>query len=119
MLSASTEKSVLSFVDEDLSAKHYVKRYITEEDYRQWFDTNYSEYEFWEGIGITQETFDKLTVEVEFEPEPKIIQTGFVLVPDNEETEMLVEEKFEPEPPKLEPIKEKKGFWEWLFGLFN
>ena len=119
MLTASTEKSVLSFVDEDLSAKHYVKRYITEEDYRQWFDTNYSEYEFWEGIGITQETFDKLTVEVEFEPEPKIIQTGFVLVPDNEETEMLVEEKFEPEPPKLEPIKEKKGFWEWLFGLFN
>ena len=119
MLTASTEKSVLSFVDEDLSAKHYVKRYITEEDYRQWFDTNYSEYEFWEGIGITQETFDKLTVEFEFEPEPKIIQTGFVLVPDNEETEMLVEEKFEPEPPKLEPIKEKKGFWEWLFGLFN
>ena len=87
MLTASTEKSVLSFVDEDLSAKHYVKRYITEEDYRQWFDTNYSEYEFWEGIGITQETFDKLTVEIEFEPEPKIIQTGFVLVPDNEETE--------------------------------
>ena len=118
MLTASTEKSVLSFVDEDLSAKHYVKRYITEEGYRQWFDTSYSEYEFWEGIGITQETFDKLTVEVEFEPEPRIIQTGFVLVPDNEEIEMLVEEKFEPEPPKLEPIKEKKGFWEWLFGLF-
>ena len=118
MLTASTEKSVLSFVDEDLSAKHYVKRYITEEGYRQWFDTSYSEYEFWEGIGITQETFDKLTVEVEFEPELKIIQTGFVLVPDNEEIEMLVEEKFEPEPPKLEPIKEKKGFWEWLFGLF-
>ena len=63
-----------------MPAKHYVKRYITEIEYKEWFDVNYSEYKFWEGIGITQERFDELTLEIELEPEPRIIETGFVLV---------------------------------------
>ena len=117
---ALTKKTVLEFVDENMPAKHYVKRYITETEYREWFDVNYSEYKLWEGIGITQERFDQIVIEIESEPEPKMIQTGFVLVPDDQKSFPLVEETYEPEPIELEPVKEeKKGFFDWLFDLFN
>ena len=117
---ALTKKTVLEFVDENMSAKHYVKRYITETEYREWFDLNYSDYKFWEGIGITQERFDQIVLEIQSEPKPKMIQTGFVLVPDDQKSFPLVEETFEPEPVELEPVKEeKKGFFDWLFALFG
>ena len=117
---ALTKKTVLEFVDENMPAKHYVKRYITETEYKEWFDVNYSEYKFWEGIGITQERFDELVLEIESEPEPKMIQTGFVFVPEDKKSLPLVEETYEPEPAELEPVKEeKKGFFDWLFDLFN
>ena len=112
-----TEKSVLSFVDENLSAKHYVKRYITEQEYKEWFDVNYPKYQFWEGIGISQDEFEQIKLEIESEPKPKMVQTGFVLVPDEEMTLPLVEETYDPEPPEL--VKEKKGFWDWLLSLFG
>ena len=117
---ALTKKTVLEFVDENMPAKHYVKRYITETEYREWFDVNYSEYKFWEGIGITEEKFDQIVLEIESEPEPQMIQTGFVFVPENEKSLPLVEETYEPEPVELEPVKEEKnGFFDWLFDLFN
>ena len=117
---ALTKKTVLEFVDENMPVKHYVKRYITETEYREWFDVNYSEYKFWEGIGITQEKFDQIVLEIQSEPKPKMIQTGFVLVPDDQKSLPLVEETFEPEPAELEPVKEEKnGFFDWLFALFG
>jgi len=116
---ALIKKGVLNFVDDDVPAKHYVKRYITETEYREWFDVNYPEYQFWEGIGITQERFDELIMEIESEPKPKMIQTGFVLVPDEQESFPLVKETYEPEPAELEPVKEKKGFFDWLFSLLG
>ena len=120
MLTTINEKTILEFVDENISAKHYVKRYITETEYREWFDVNYPEYQFWEGIGITQERFDQIILEIQSEPKPKMIQTGFVLVPDDQKSLPLVEETYEPEPIELEPVKEeKKGFFDWLFDLFN
>jgi len=120
MLTTINEKTVLEFVDENMPAKHYVKRYITETEYREWFDVNYSDYKFWEGIGITQERFDQIVLEIQSEPKPKMIQTGFVLVPDDQKSLPLVEEMFEPEPVELEPVKEeKKGFFDWLFSLFG
>ena len=119
MLTATSEKTVLSFIDDEMPAKHYVKRYITETEYKEWFDVNYSEYQFWEGIGITQEKFDQIVLEIQSEPKPKMIQTGFVLVPDDQKSFPLVEETYEPEPVEVEPVKEKKGFFDWLFDLFN
>ena len=120
MLTTINEKTVLEFVDENMPAKHYVKRYITETEYREWFDVNYSDYKFWEGIGITQERFDQIVLEIQSEPKPKMIQTGFVLVPDDQKSFPLVEETYEPEPAELEPVKEEKnGFFDWLFALFG
>ena len=37
-----------------------------------------SDYKFWEGIGITQERCDQIVLEIQSEPKPKMIQTGFV-----------------------------------------
>ncbi len=120
MLTATKQKTVLEFVDENMPAKHYVKRYITETEYKEWFDVNYPEYQFWEGIGITQERFDQIVLEIQSEPEPKMIQTGFVFVPDDQKSLPLVEETYEPEPTEVEHvIEEKKGFFDWLFDLFN
>ena len=120
ILTATTEKTVLSFVDENMPAKHYVKRYITEQEYKEWFDVNYPEYQFWEGIGITEERFDQIVLEIQSEPKPRIIETGFLLVPDNQDSFPLVEETYEPEPVELESVKEeKKGFFDWLFSLFG
>ena len=120
MLTAINEKTVLEFVDENMPAKHYVKRYITETEYREWFDVNYPEYQFWEGIGITQERFDQMVLEIQSEPKPKMIQTGFVLVPDDQKSFPLVKETYEPEPAEIEPVKEeKRGFFDWLFSLFG
>ena len=119
MFTAIDQKTVLEFVDENMPAKHYVKRYITEQEYKEWFDVNYSEYKFWEGIGITEEKFDQIVLEIQSEPKPKMVQTGFVLVPDDQESFPLVEETYEPEPQEIEPVKEKKGFFDWLFSLFG
>ena len=91
-----------------MPAKHYVKRYITETEYKEWFDVNYSDYKFWEGIGITQERFDQIVLEIESEPEPKMVQTGFVFVPEDEKSFPLVEETYEPEPPELSLLKKRK-----------
>ena len=44
-----------------------------------------------------------------------MVQTGFVLVPDEQKSFPLVEETYEPEP-QVEPVKEKKGF---LTGYFH
>ena len=119
MLTATSEKTILSFIDDEMPAKHYVKRYITETEYKEWFDVNYSEYQFWEGIGITQERFEQIVLEIQSEPKPKMVQTGFVLVPDEQKSFPLVEETYEPEPVEVEPVKEKKGFFDWLFSLFG
>jgi hypothetical protein len=116
---ALIKKDVLTFVDENIPTKHYVKRYITETEYREWFDVNYPEYQFWEGIGITEEKFDQIVLEIQSEPKPKMIQTGFVFVPEDEKSFPLVEETYEPEPVEVEPVKEKKGFFDWLFSLFG
>ena len=47
-----------------------------------------------------------------------MVQTGFVLVPDNEVSFPLVKETYEPEPPEPEP-QERKGIFDWLFSLFG
>jgi len=47
------EKPILNFVDQTKDPSNYIKRYMTEADYREWFDTNFPEYTIWEGIGMS------------------------------------------------------------------
>jgi len=44
----------------DEEAEHYVKRYITEPEYKAWFDRNFSDYTIYEGIGITESQYQEI-----------------------------------------------------------
>lgn len=52
------------FVDITKDPKSYVKRYVTEEHYKKWFEENYPDYAFHEALGITKSQFDSLSSEV-------------------------------------------------------
>jgi len=44
----------------DEEPEHYVERYITEPDYKAWFDRNFPDYTIYEGVGITQSQYQKI-----------------------------------------------------------
>ena len=44
----------------DEEPKHYVKRYITEPEYKAWFERNFPDYTIYEGIGITESQYQKI-----------------------------------------------------------
>jgi len=44
----------------DEKPEHYVERYITEPEYKAWFDRNFSDYTIYEGIGITELQYQKI-----------------------------------------------------------
>ena len=44
----------------DEEAEHYVMRYITEPEYKAWFDRNFSDYTIYEGIGITELQYQEI-----------------------------------------------------------
>jgi len=96
-------KERLSFVDETKDPSDYVKRYLNEETYKDWFHENFPDYTIYEGIGITQEEYrtivNELTVPVS-EPEPQ------------SQPEPVIEETIvaEPEPePEPTPTQESSG----------
>jgi hypothetical protein len=87
-------KERLSFVDETKDPSDYVKRYLNEETYKDWFHENFPDYTIYEGIGITQEEYrtivNELTVPVS-EPEPQsqpepVIEETIVAEPEPEPT---------------------------------
>jgi hypothetical protein len=44
----------------DEKPEHYVERYITEPDYKAWFDRNFPDYTIYEGIGITELQYQEI-----------------------------------------------------------
>ena len=57
----------------DEEAEHYVKRYITEPEYKAWFDRNFSDYTIYEGIGITESQYQKIVNDLT-KPQPVAVQ---------------------------------------------
>jgi len=62
------EKEVLGFVNPEKGARHYVRRYLNEPKYKDWFHRNYPGYTIYRGIGISEEEF-KIIVRDLAEPE--------------------------------------------------
>ncbi len=79
----SKEKKTLDFVDPNKDPKSYIKRYLTEEDYKDWFNRNYPNDTIYGAVGLNQSDYaeiknklanenDDITIEkTEPEPEPK------------------------------------------------
>ena len=61
-VSGQVKETVCSAFDRlcDEEPEHYVKRYITEPDYKAWFDRNFPDYTIYEGIGITESKYQKI-----------------------------------------------------------
>ncbi len=78
----SKESKTLDFVDPNKDPKSYIKRYLTEEDYKDWFGRNYPNHTIYEAVGLNESDYieikNKLANEgdtsqekLEPEPEPK------------------------------------------------
>jgi len=61
-VSGQVKETVCSAFDRlcDEEPEHYVERYITEPDYKAWFDRNFPDYTIYEGVGITQSQYQKI-----------------------------------------------------------
>ena len=57
----------------DEEPKHYVKRYITEPEYKAWFERNFPDYTFHGGIGITESQYQEIVNELT-KPQPAAVQ---------------------------------------------
>jgi len=58
-------KQRLSFVDPTKGPKHYIKRYLNEPKYKEWFDRKYPNYKIYKAIGISEIEYLKIRNELE------------------------------------------------------
>ena len=73
---AAQEKEIICSVYDrlcDEEPEHYVERYITEPEYKAWFDRNFPDYTIYEGIGITESQYQKIVNELT-KPQPAAVQ---------------------------------------------
>ena len=71
----------LPFVDPLKEPSHYIKRYLSEPEYKEWFDTNYPSYTIYEGIGISKYEFDEIVKQLT-SPEPSLNNYQGSVIPE-------------------------------------
>jgi len=54
--SSSNNQNIFSFVDPEKDPQHYIDRYNNEQNYRDWFDSNYSGYTIYDAVGMSDPT---------------------------------------------------------------
>ena len=114
------EKSILSFVDTSKEPNHYVKRYVTETEYKEWFDMNYPDYTIWEAVGITQHEYDAIAHKIESEPKLILISEPHYYMEAEKEPQIFeLESTYESEPSPRKSVQEKNDFWSWFFSMFS
>ena len=74
-VSGQVKETVCSAFDRlcDEEPEHYVERYITEPEYKAWFDRNFPDYTIYEGIGITESQYQKIVNDLT-KPQPVAVQ---------------------------------------------
>ena len=65
----SEVKKIPRFVDPNKDPNDYLKRYINESKYKDWFNWNYPNYTIYEAVGLTASDYIKIKREVSPEPE--------------------------------------------------
>ena len=65
-------KNILRFVDPNKDPRDYLKRYIKESKYKNWFHRNYPDYTIYEAVGLTASDYVKIKREISPEPEQVI-----------------------------------------------
>jgi len=92
----SKERKALDFVDPNKDPRSYIKRYLTEEDYKDWFNRNYPNHTIYEAVGLDESDYDEIKRD---------------LFSEQEQTPSI--EKSQPEP---EPEDDDKISGQWTTG---
>ena len=95
----SRDKKIEDFVDPNKDPRSYIKRYILEEKYRDWFDRNYPDNTIYNAVGLhewdyneikkklsTDQTADDIS-KTEPEPEPEFAEIPLGSSSDTSDTE--------------------------------
>jgi len=85
----------LGFVDPEKDPSHYVKRYLTEPKYKEWFDRNFPTYTIYDAIGITFAEYQEIESQL-VDPEPEM------------EMDPEPEMEIDPEPEQTKKEKSKR-----------
>jgi hypothetical protein len=84
-------KKNLSFVDPDKNPDEYIKRYLKESKYKDWFNRNYPNFTIYEAVGLTAS--DYLKIKRQLFPESKYIEN---VTPPAKQTKSSNELSFKP-----------------------
>ena len=84
------KKKIPDFVDPNKDPRSYIRRYITEQTYKDWFNRNYPDYTIYEAVGLEESDFQEM--KKRFSPEKE---------------ETSVQEQPEPEPESDDKISGK------------
>ena len=64
------EEGILSFVDPARGPEHYVRRFLSEPGYKEWFNRNYPGHTIYRAVGISEEEFERIAAVMTPRPEP-------------------------------------------------
>ena len=56
----SKDKKTEDFVDPNKDPRSYIKRYILEEKYREWFDRNYPDNTIYNAVGLNEWDYNEI-----------------------------------------------------------
>ena len=56
----SKGKKIEDFVDPDKDPRSYLKRYLLEEKYKDWFDRNYPDQTIYEAVGLNEWDYNEM-----------------------------------------------------------
>ena len=120
----SRDKKTEDFVDPNKDPRSYIKRYILEEKYREWFDRNYPDNTIYNAVGLNEWDYneikkkfssDQTPDDTKTEPEPEFADipvTSSSDTPDIPSTEPVVSDE------QKDIIKKRTDMLFWLrFGF--
>ena len=55
-----SEKETLDFVDPNKDPRRYIRRYLLEQNYKDWFDRNYPNYTIYDAVGLDESDYDEI-----------------------------------------------------------
>jgi len=95
------KKKILDFVDPNKDPQSYLRRYITEQTYKDWFDRNYPDYTIYESVGVEESDFQEM--KKRFSPEQE--ETSVQEQPEPEpESDDRVSGKWTPDPKEPQDV---------------
>jgi len=95
------KKKILDFVDPNKDPQSYLRRYITEQTYKDWFDRNYPDYTIYEAVGLEESDFQEM--KKRFSPEQE--ETSVKEQPEPEpESDGKISGKWTPDPNEPQDV---------------